>query len=216
MTNWSDKWGGKWGCREEALQRVSLADICTRYIWWQHRDHPNINTLCAIFAIIFSAIDVKLQNVAFNRGIDRSTGGELDNWGAMVGEARNGASDPLYRAVIKAKARASIGSGNISDFHDVATLISPESNPRFLERYPACVRMFFSDAISDQQRSIMLTLMRQVPGLGICIAFVEVDDDGVFEFSYLNEDLSKDPVDNHWGHSDGDIADAAGFAYLIE
>lgn len=216
MTDWGDDWGGKWGCTLAELQRITLIGICTRYIWWQHRDHPNIQTLCLVFAVIFSRLDVKIQNVVTMRGVDGAAGGELDNWGAAVGEPRNGLGDTLYRAVIKAKARAAIGSGNISDFFDVATLISPESDPRFREAYPACVRMFFSDAISDQERVIMLTLMQQVPGLGICMSFVEVDDDGVFEFSYLNDDSSKDPVDYHWGHTDGDVANTAGMAFLIE
>lgn len=216
MTQWSDEWAAKWGCSLEDINQLTLLEICTRYIWWQHRDHPNIQTLCLVFAVLFSRLDVKLQQVVFARGVDGSTGGELDNWGAMVGQPRNGASDALYRAVIKAKARSSLGSGNISDFFDVAILISPQSDPRFLEAYPACVRMFFSDAISDAERTFMLSLMRGVPGLGICISFVEVDDDGVFEFSYLEDDLSKDPVDFHWGHTDGDIANTAGFAFLIE
>lgn len=216
MTEWHDEWHNPWGCTLEQLEQLTLLDICTQYLWWQHRDHPNIQTLCLVFAVLFSRLDVKLQTVINNRGVDKATGGELDNWGAMVGQARNGASDQLYRQAIKAKARASLGSGNISDFFDTAILISPSSDPRFAEAYPACVRMFFSDAISDQERDIMFDLMKQVPALGICLAFIEVDDDGVFEFSYLNDDLSKDPVDFHWSHTDGDIANTAGFAYLVE
>lgn len=220
MTQWATgKWADKWGCSLETLEQFSLLSICDRYIWWQHRDHPNLQRLCLIYVVLFSRLDIKLQLVVTNRGIDGASGGEVDNWGAMVGQPRNGASDQLYKATIKAKARAMIGSGNISDFFDTAILISPESDPKFAEAYPACVRMFFSSAISNEEKEIILDLMKQVPGLGICLSFVEVDPDGVFEFSYLNDELdptSLDPVEFHWGHTDGDIADTAGFAYLIE
>jgi hypothetical protein len=216
MTQWSSKWADKWGCSATTVEEVTLLDICLLWLWWQHRDHPNIKGICEVAAIIFSQIDVKEQQVIANRGVDLATAGELDNWGAMVDQPRNGASDVLYRRVIKAKARATLSSGNISDLYDTAVLISPQSDPKFAELYPACVRMFFSSLTTTEEQLIIFELMHLTIALGICLSFVEVDPEGVFEFSYTEDGVNYDPVDWHWGHTDGDVANTAGFAYLVE
>jgi hypothetical protein len=183
-----------------------------------------MRALCAIFTVIFSELEDKAQAVLNTRGLDGAAGGELDAWGVLLGVVRNGVSDSLMRRKIQAAARAAIGHGQPRDFYDVMVLIAPDSNPRFAEVFPACVRMFFF-AISNAERRIIFELMKQVPGLGICLQYVEIPDSGqVFEFSYLESDVGVNPrvtfdVQWHWDFfPDKDIPpdQKAGFAFLIE
>jgi len=222
MSKWGSSWGTSWGCAADPANKVE--DVCKFWLWWQYDRAPNMQALCAIFTVIFSELEDKAQAVLQTRGLDGATGGELDAWGVLVGVVRNGVSDSLMRRKIKAAARAAIGHGQPRDFYDVMVLISPDSNPRFAEVYPACVRMFF-DAVSNAERRIIFELMKQVPGLGICLQYVEVDDSGqVFEFSYLESDVGVMPretfdVQWHWDFfPDKDIPpnQKAGFAFLIE
>lgn len=215
MAQWGQTWGSQWGCgAQQGFE--SLADICERFLWWQFRDSKNIKALCALLTERFSVIDQKLQETIARRGLEGARGGELDNWGEIVGRSRHGASDTLYRRAIKARARTALSSANIGDFFAIATLISPDSDPTFAEVYPLCVRMFFSSAIDNDEKALIFELMRDVPGLTVCLQFVEVDPNGVFEFSYNNASGPDDSVDFHWSHTDGDVVNTAGFAYLVE
>lgn len=232
MSKWGSPWGSSWGCKGEGTGDPdddlpfprTMADVCKFWLWWQYDRSTNMQTLCAIFVTIFSELDDRAQQIINTRGIEGASGGELDEWGLVVGVLRNGVNDTLMRRKIKAGARAALGQGQPRDFFDVLTLIAPDSNPRFAEVWPACVRMFFS-AISNDEKRILFELMKQVPGLGICINYIEVDPSGqVFEFSYLESDVGivpriTFPITWHWDFfPDKDIpaGQKAGFAFLIE
>jgi len=222
MSDWGDEWGSPWGCPSDPPSKVE--DICRRWLWWQYDRAPNMRTMCAIFTTIFAEIERTGQRVLNTRGLAGATGGELDAWGVLVGVQRNGVSDRLLRRKIQAAARAALGEGQPRDFFDVMILIAPDSNPRFSEVFPACVRMFF-DAVSNEEKAIIFELMKQVPALGVCLQYVETDPNGhTFEFSYLESDVGVMPrqtfgIDFHWDfYPDRDIPaqQKSGFAFLVE
>lgn len=221
MSEWGSGWGTQWGCELDPVDKVG--SLCDLWLWWQYQRAPNMQALCRIFTVIFEELEAKSQRVQTRIGVDRAVGGELDAWGVLVGITRNGVNDALMRRKIKAAARAALGQGQARDFFEVMILITPNSNPRFAEVFPACVRMFFT-AVTLQEQEIIFELMKQVPGLGICLQYVEVDPTGqVFEFSYLESPVG-DPrvtfdVEFHWDFfPDLDIPpnQKAGFAYLVE
>jgi hypothetical protein len=222
MAEWGSQWGSQWGCGTGIPSKVE--DICKRWLWWQYDNAPNMRTLCAIFTTLFSEQESKLQDVLQTRGLNGASGGELDSWGVMVGVSRDGVSDILMRRKIQAAARTALSQGQPRDFYDVMTLIAPDSNPRYAEVYPACVRLFF-EAVDNDTKRIIFELLRDIPGAAICLQYVEVDESGqVFEFSYLESDVGVMPrqtfgVQWHWDFfPDKDIPpnQKAGFAFLIE
>ena len=222
MSKWGSEWGSPWGCEGDPPSKVE--DICKFWLWWQYQRAPNMQALCSIFTTAFREQESKAQDVQSRRGLEGARGGEVDAWGALVGVTRNGVSDNLLKRKIQAAARASYVQGQARDFYDVMVLIAPNSNPTFAEAFPACVRMFF-DAVTAEERLIIFELMREVPALGVCLQFVEVDDPGeLFEFSYLESDVGIVPrgtfdIERHWDYfPDLDIPaqQKAGFAYLIE
>ncbi len=232
MSEWGDSWGTPWGCPKDGTGDPdddqpfprTIADVCKFWLWWQYDRAENMQKLCAIFTVIFGELDDRAQQILNTRGLDGATGTELDAWGVMVNILRNGVDDNLMRRKIRAAARAALGQGQPRDFFDVLTLIAPDSNPRFAEVWPACVRLFFN-AISLEEQKILFELMKQVPGLGICISYIEIDPSGqVFEFSYLESDVGivprvTFPITWHWDFfPDKDIPpnQKAGFAFLIE
>lgn len=223
MSKWGEEWGSPWGCPGEPPSKVE--DICRLWLWWQYDRAPNMRAICSIFTTLFAEMEAKAQEIQARIGLSGARGGELDAWGKLVGVERNGVSDDLMRRKIKAAARAALGQGQPRDFYDVMTLIAPNSNPKFSEVFPACVRMFF-ETVSNEERRVIFELMRQVPALGVCLQYIEVDDDDgqVFEFSYLESDVGVSPrqtfpIQYHWDYfPDRDIPaqQKAGFAYLIE
>ncbi len=216
---WGDKWGDKWGC--PSFQE--FRELCDQYQWKQLDHAPNWHKLCEILVETFAPVDDKIREMGERVGLDQAVGDEVDQWGAAVKQPRWGASDDLYKRAIKAAARKTFSQGRPHDFIDIAELINPEVGVTIQEVFPAAVRLFFRNLSADEQR-ILFGLMRHtedtpgVAGLAIGTQLVEVDERGVFEWSYLNDDSSKLPVDYHWDHTDHDIPgdQIAGFAYLIE
>lgn len=218
MGKWSQKWLQKWGCGPKPSDAYALAKTYT----WKQLDHAvEFIKLRDLLASIFDALDRKIGAVQVKVGLDKANGDELDQIGAMVGQPRLGADDDLYRQAIKARARASYAEGAIDDFWDVALLIEPNVIFTVQEVFPACIRLNLG-GITPLQQTILFDLLRLVVGLGICVEFVELLDEGeLFEWSYL-ESAPGDPrvlysVDRHWDfYPDHDIppSQRAGFAFL--
>lgn len=223
MPNWGGAWGTEWGCTTEFVLGGPLTDVCDDWLWWQYQRAPNMQGLCRIFAEVFGKVDTSLNVVIANRGVGLARGGELDSWATALGVRRNGASDDLLLRKIQARARSSFGEGQSRDWFDVMTLIAPNSDPIFTEVFPACVRVIFK-AVSEAEQDAIFELMQEVPALGICFSYVQIDPSGiVFEFSYLESDPADPrvyfPITHHWDFfPDRDMPpdQTAGFAYLIE
>lgn len=213
---WGNQWGSQWGCGT-----VDFRDVCQLYNWKQLEFADNYNLLCQIIVRIAQAIEATTSALQESAGIDNAHGLELDQWGEMLDERREGASDDLFRRLIKGKARKLYGSGTPDDFFDVVEAIQPNPGLTVLEAFPACVRVFFRNLNTEEQR-IVFGLMNDVPALTICLQWIEVDPGGVFEFSHLDSPPGVNPrvlfpIDRHWGHTDGDIPQnqTAGKAFLV-
>lgn len=214
---WGGKWGEKWGC--PGLE--DYRKLCESYQWKQLDHAPNWAALCRMLVETFAEVDDKIRERVVERvGLDQAEGAELDQWGAAVNQPRWGATDDLYRRAIKAAARKIYSEGAPYDFFDIAELVNPDVLLTIQEIFPACVRLYFTGLSADEQ-AVLFRLMKHtddnpgVAGLAICLQFVEIDPLGVFEWSYLNDDASLDPVDHHWDHTDHDIPSAAGWAYTV-
>lgn len=217
MPKWGKTWGLEWGCPEEPELEIPL-DICDRLRWWQHDNAANIKELCRIIVVMYSRRMSELEEIRASSGLNSQTGDHLDDTAAMVGTAREGVNDNLLRRKIQGAAYSLISKGRAIDIITVVKLIAADANPRIQDLQPLCFRLFIN-TVSLLDRDIIVQLVRQSKLAGVCMTVVELaDDDGVFEFSYVEDDLITFlPVDHHWSHTDGDIpADqTAGFAFAI-
>lgn len=217
LGKWGSQWGSQWGCGDQDFH-----DICKIHEWKQLEFATNFQILCQIFANLALSAEGSINAMQDGSGIDNAHGDELDQWGDMLNQRRFGATDDLFRRQIKGQARKLSASGSPDDFYDVADTIQPKAGITILEAFPACVRMYFRNLTVEEQRVLFGLMVDQegvdgVPALTICMQFVDVDPDGVFEFSYLNDDSSLFPIDHHWSHTDGDIPSSvtAGMAFLV-
>ena len=209
---WGAIWGGQWGCKP-----LDYHDVCRSHLWKQLENAPNFKILCQILARIALSFESEINRMEAGAGVDNAFGDELDQWGFLLDERREGATDDLFRRQIKGKARKLLGSGTVDDFFDVVDAIQENAGLSVVEAFPACVRLFFTNLTNEEQR-VVFGLLTDVPALTICLQWIDVDPDGVFEFSYLNEDLTLFPIQRHWAHTDGDIPanQTAGKAFLLE
>lgn len=213
---WGGKWGVQWGCGPRDFH-----EICAIYEWKQLERATNFHILCQILVALAHDFNADADRLEEASGIDGSHGADLDDWGDMLDEQRFGAADDLYRRQIKAKARKLFASGIADDFFDIIAIINPDAKVVLLEAFPACIRLYFS-SLTLAEQGVVFALLEDVPALTICLQFIEVDPDGVFEFSYLESPFGASPrqlfpIFHHWSHTDGDIPgnQTAGFAYLV-
>lgn len=213
---WGAKWGIQWGCSPRDFH-----DVCAVYEWKQLENAKNFQILCQILVALAHQFSAQLDQLEGSSGIDGSHGAALDDWGDMLDERRFGAGDDLFRRQIKAKARKLFASGIADDFFDIISIINPNAKVVLQEAFPACIRLYFS-SLTIAEQNIVFALLEDVPALTICLQYIQVDPDGVFEFSYLESPFGVSPrqlfpIFHHWGHTDGDIPgnQTAGMAYLI-
>ena len=213
---WGGEWGAQWGCGPRDFQGV-----CEIYEWKQLEFAENFQILCQILAALANQFQAEADRLEGTTGIDNAHGAFLDDWGDLFDEKRFGADDDLYRRQIKAKARKLFASGTADDFLDIIKIINPDTVVTLLEAFPACIRLYFSN-LSPEEQNVVFALLVDVPALTICLQFIQIDPDGVFEFSYLESPFGVNPrvlfpIDRHWSHTDGDIppTQTAGFAFLL-
>lgn len=104
----------------------------------QFKGKPNLENFIDAFTDQVQVIEDMLQDLWTARWLDNATGIQLDNLGAIVGQARNGLSDTNYRIRIKMRIRLNFSSGLDDDIFDVLSLLlgaAPDAH--YTEYYPA-------------------------------------------------------------------------------
>lgn len=84
------------------------------------------------------------QNFALivDRTIDTAVGANLEQWGSLVGELRDGVTDIDYRVYIKARILANTGSGFTDDLIELFQLLTAPSEVRHESLFPGAFKLF--------------------------------------------------------------------------
>lgn len=199
---WGSEWGSEWG-GEHAYDFQAKAYA---RVWKQLEYATNLHTLLDIIAELMSGVDAELDAIASQVGIDSALGEELDDYGKRFGVQRIGASDELYKRVIKATVRKAIGEGEISTFYDVIDLFSPTAKLTIVEQFPAMILIWIHNLTTEEMRRVA-DILRGVPALGIGAQATIVDSQGVFEWGG-----DETTVTCGWSGDAAPSSESAGFA----
>jgi hypothetical protein len=132
---------------------------------YQYQDKENLNLF--IDAIFASQVQ-KIEDAAFplftRLDVANSEGEQLDSLGAIVGQARMGLDDSLYRIWIKAKIGANVSEGNIEMIIALWKLFVPEvTKVQIQEFYPAEILLYSNVApIAVYENQIVDAMQRSV------------------------------------------------------
>ncbi len=132
-----------------------------------------------------------LEDVFFElfdeRLLINAEGVQLDNYGVLVGQRRNGLTDDEYRAVLSTRILANRGSGQIPNITKALSDLTGGAAVKYRQLDPASFALtFFSDdALSTTMTRIIIEMMDDMRPAGVELASI-VQAEGVF-FQYDGE-----------------------------
>lgn len=147
------------------------ADRALRRLLTQYREQPNFA------AFVRAALEQvqSLEDVFFElideRQLPVAVGAQLDVYGRIVGESRNGLSDDRYRTRILARLIVNRSRGRVSDLLAVArTLIGSVGSIRLTELFPGTFEMYFDTPLTLTTAQEAAVMVRQAKAVGISAA----------------------------------------------
>lgn len=132
-----------------------------RLLYSQDRHRVRLNALVAAYGAAFQLAEDTLYSIRENSRLPYATGDALDQWGALVGEARLGLDDNVYRGFISARIVANRSDGSLPSLAQVLALITDPLEIRGYELYPSLVVLqilrgtFMEDEVKARVRRFM-------------------------------------------------------------
>ena len=173
----------------------------------QFKDLTNWERMLSLFSGFLQEAESNVYDLVISRMLDDATDAQLDQWGAVVGEGREGELDDPYRNIIKARIRANLCSGTIEDLLVIVQTLSNryeiggesffgfDMETRVVEQYPCRITISFCTAypLSESTRQRMKRMVELARPAGVSLS-------GIVECRL-----------EYFGF--GDDPDAAGFMY---
>jgi len=207
---WGSGWGFPWGYLPGAFDFNALFQSKR----WKQLDRAiQYNKLMGVIADILSQADGAVVTQAGRVGIGAAFGDELDDWGLLVGIARNGMADELYQRAIRATARKVLGEADPGTIYDVVYIFAPDSKITLVEAFPAnwIIWIHFLTLVEQKQ---VAAVLEGVAGLGIGAQAIVVDPEGAFQWASTTGSVT---VTRHWSSTTGSVpsSESAGFSSAV-
>ena len=171
----------------------------------QFKDKANLYAMVASYVAQVQEIESVFYDILTARALDTAEGDRLDQWGSVVGQARNGRDDDTYRLWIKGQIRANLSSGTTADLLTIVRLLVPEAAARvtYSEQYPASYLIEIADALGIDVAQLAQILAPAGPaGVGGSLLYANVADELAFSFAPGDDEASA--LENA-GFEDGDV-----------
>lgn len=104
------------------LPRIDHIPDGLRFLITQYRGKPKLTAYIAIFLNQVQLLEDAIHATVSAWDIETAIGWRLDAIGALVGQARIGETDAIYRAFVKARIRANRSLGRPSDLQTICQL----------------------------------------------------------------------------------------------
>lgn len=153
---------------------AGIANIVSRglgHLLFQFRDLPNwAGYMTALLGEVQEWADA-LWGVVLSRALEDATGDALDQWGALLNEARNGLTDEDYRAILDTKILINHGDHTIPTVLDVLGRLTGSNNVLLLSTPPAGLGLSYvvPSPLSVLRRARIVRLVRAAVADGVRI-----------------------------------------------
>lgn len=141
----------------------------------QYKDSANLKSLIEdLFGTQVQEIENIFWDLLSRLDINTMIGTQLDNIGTIVGQARNGQIDAIYRLFIQAKIGVNVSESEASRIIDVWKLITQANTVHMFEAFPAEIDLYADVALDPALADQAFALIQNVAGAGILVGFVAV------------------------------------------
>lgn len=128
------------------------ADAVARFTS-QYFDAVKLQGLAGIWARRIQALEDAVESVLKERWVPEAIGAQLDELGAIVGEARLGRTDAAYREAIEIRISINQSGGEPERIIEYLRRITGATSVIYGEIYPARIEVFIQNELTQSQRS---------------------------------------------------------------
>lgn len=152
-------------------------------------DGVNILKMIEIFAERVQNIENTTYSMIVARQLNTAQGAQLNQYGAIVGQSREGRSDAEYRRIIRAKIAVNLSQGRRPDIlNAMPAYVGANVLSMWLQdQYPAGYKLTFivsaSSELSEVDKKSIRTLAPLTTPSGVGYTLIETPDAGFFGFS---------------------------------
>lgn len=137
----------------------------------QFRDKPLIAGLIMSFVAQHQGMEDAGQQLLTERLIDTAVGAQLDGFGSIVGELRQGRNDDDYRLALKARMGRNNSEGTPDDVINVFNLLTGSTQTHLVEVAPAVITLTGNVDFSATAAAIKV-FMQKVVAAGVRIDWI--------------------------------------------
>lgn len=161
-------------------------DGATRRLAQYIKGKPNMEALLDAIGVQGEELLEVLSQLDLDRRLADAFGDQLDLFGAIVGEAREGEGDDAYRARLQARIKLNTASGTPEEILEIFGLIKPSGTSLELrDEFPAGFTLLIgTEAITSTAAALLLKFLRLARAAGVrgILEWVESDPSEVFTF----------------------------------
>lgn len=150
----------------------------------QFKDKPSILAVIEVLVEGLQSIEDEMNRLLHERTLDASVGQQLDNLGAIVGQAREGRTDDEYRLWIAARRLVNVATGIPDDFLRLLSTVLPASDSVYVPYYPAGFQIR-SYGLGDGNSATIYQILATIKPAGVYFGFQasDLDPDTLFTLS---------------------------------
>lgn len=149
----------------------------------QFKDRPLIAGLIMSFVKQHQDMEDTVQQLLTERLLDTAVGEQLDGFGGIVGEHRNGRNDDDYRLAIKARIGRNTSEGTPDDVINVFNILTGSTQTQLVEFSPAVITLTANVNFSNE--AAIKAYAQKVVAAGVRIDWIAKKDPAGPPFAFF-------------------------------
>jgi len=146
---------------------------------------PRIESLLRMYGQELQELEDSAYAMIVERYLDVAVGAQLDQYGVLVGEDRDGLTDDEYRSFIEARILSNLSRGEINRMTQILSIIGRAVGAvRYFPLYPAGMWFDFETeaTLSDTALTKIVEQMTEVAPAGVEVQAIVQGPTGMFRF----------------------------------
>jgi hypothetical protein len=133
----------------------------------QYKDAPNLIAILDSLTTQIQDLENAYHSLFLGRWIENAEGLVLDDFGTIVGQAREGFDDDFYKILLYVKIGENISQGETERVISIYKIITRATRVMLGERYPAGVDLLSNGTINPITAQFIMNRLQRVVGAGI-------------------------------------------------